>query len=53
MAPAPVFLPGEFRGQRSLAGCSLWGNKELDMTEQLSMHTNKLFRKEVCSQDLS
>ena len=29
----PVFLPGEFRGQRSLAGCSPWGRKELDMTE--------------------
>ena len=23
--PAPVFLPGESCGQRSLAGCSLWG----------------------------
>ena len=25
-------------GQRSLAGCSTWGCKELDMTKQLSMH---------------
>ena len=24
----PVFLPGEFRGQRSLAGYSLWDRKE-------------------------
>ena len=24
-APTPVFLPGEFHGQRSLAGCSPWG----------------------------
>ena len=34
----PVFLPGEFHGQRSLVGYSLWGCKELDMTQQLSMH---------------
>ena len=26
--PTPVFLPGKF--QRSLAGCSPWGHKELD-----------------------
>jgi len=30
--PTPVFLPGESQGQRSLAGYSLWGHKELDMT---------------------
>ena len=30
--PAPVFLPGKFRGQRSLAGCSPLGHKESDMT---------------------
>ena len=29
----PVFLPGESHGQRSLAGYSPWGHKELDMTE--------------------
>jgi len=23
--PTPVFLPGEFHGQRSLVGCSPWG----------------------------
>ena len=28
----PVFLVVEFRGQRSLAGYSPWGRKELDMT---------------------
>ena len=33
--PIPVFLPGEFRGQRSLVGYSPWGHKESDMTEQL------------------
>jgi len=31
--PTPVFLPGEFHGQRSLEGYSPWGCKELDMTE--------------------
>ena len=34
--PIPVFLPGEAHGQRSLAGCSPWSRKELDMTERLS-----------------
>ena len=29
----PVFLPGEFHGQTSLAGCSLQGRKESDTTE--------------------
>ena len=31
--PTPAFLPGEFRGQRSLVGFSPRGCKELDMTE--------------------
>ena len=31
--PTPVFLPGEFHGQRSLVGYSPRGRKELDMTE--------------------
>ena len=34
--PTPVFLPGESHGQRSLAGYSPWGRKELDTTEQLT-----------------
>ena len=39
--PTPVFLPGETRGQRSLAGYSPWGCKESDMTERLThTHTN-------------
>ena len=33
--PAPVFLPGESHGQRSLAGCSPCGHKEVDMTEDM------------------
>ena len=33
----PVFWPGEFHGQRSLAGYSPWSHKELDTTERLSL----------------
>ena len=33
MATHCVFLPREFRGQRSLAGYSPWGCRELDMIE--------------------
>ena len=36
--PTPVCLPGEFHEQRSLAGPSPWGCKELDMTDWLSLH---------------
>ena len=36
----PVFLPGEFHGQRSQMGYSLWDSKESDTTEQLNtQHT--------------
>ena len=35
--PTPVLLPGESHGQRSLVGYSLWGHKQLDMTERLSL----------------
>ena len=35
--PIPVFLPGEFYGQRSLMGCSPGGRKESDTTEQLTL----------------
>ena len=31
--PTKVFLAGKSHGQRSLAGYSSWGSKELDMTE--------------------
>jgi len=33
MATHSVFMPGDFHGQRSLAGYSPWGRKELDTTE--------------------
>ena len=34
--PTPVILPGEFHGQRSMVGYSLWGGKESDTTERLT-----------------
>ena len=37
-----LFLPGEFKGQRSLEGYSQWGHKELDTTEN-EHGINKLF----------
>ena len=33
MAAHSSILPGESHGQRSLAGYSQWGRKELDMIE--------------------
>ena len=38
--PTPVFLSGKDHGQRSLAGYSPWGGKELDMTQQLDDDNN-------------
>ena len=34
--PTPIFLPGRFHGQRSLAGYSPLGHKEPDMTKATS-----------------
>ena len=36
--PTPEFLPEKFYGQRSLAGYSPWGRKELDTTEHIKGH---------------
>ena len=36
VATHSVFLPGEFKGQRSLVGHSPLGGKELDTTERLT-----------------
>ena len=36
--PTPGFLPGEFHGQRSLMGYSLWARKESDTTKHARMH---------------
>ena len=38
--PTPVLLPGKSHGQRSLAGYSPWGRKELEMTEHRA-HTQR------------
>ena len=35
--PTPVFLPGEFHGQKSLVSHSPWGCIESDMTEWLTL----------------
>ena len=40
----PVFLPGEFQGQRSLVGYSPWGHKESDMTEQLIQQATQHYK---------
>ena len=47
--PTPVFLPGEFHGQRSLAGYIQWGPKELDTTEQLTFTFFSLSPKAIYS----
>ena len=36
--PTPVFLPRKFQGQRRLVSYRPWGCKELNTTEQLSIH---------------
>ena len=38
--PTPVFLPGKFHGERSLAGYSPWGHEESDTTECACTHTH-------------
>ena len=35
--PIPIFWPGEFHGQRSLAGYSPWSCKELDTIEHQTL----------------
>ena len=41
-APAPVFLPGERHGQRSLTGYSPWG-REAGTTERLPLCVSVCF----------
>ena len=41
--PTPVLVPEKFHGQRSLAGYSPWGCKELDITERLSTNAQSCF----------
>ena len=40
MATPPVFLPGNFHGQRSLAGYSPYGHKESDATKHACKQNN-------------
>ena len=40
--PTPVFLPGEFYGQKSLAGYSPWGRRVGQQTERLTLFTFKI-----------
>ena len=42
--PTPIFLPGEFQGQRSLAGCSSWGCKQLNTTEHAPTHVGRFLQ---------
>ena len=41
MATYSNILPGESHGQKSLAGYSPWGCKELDTTERLNSNDSK------------
>ena len=43
MQSTPVYLPGKFHGQRSLASYSPWSHKELGMTEQLTQQQKAPF----------
>ena len=52
----PVFWPGEYHGQKSLVGYSLWGRKESDMTEWLThtyTHKNRIRKKSKTSGSIS
>ena len=42
--PTPVLLPGKFHGQRSLAGYSPQGHKELDGIDHTHAHTSRINR---------
>ena len=41
--PTAVFLLRKFCGQRNLAGCSPWGCKVLDVTEQLTQQSVSIY----------
>ena len=46
--PTPVFLPGEFQGQRNLENYNPQGRKESDMTEVTEhIHTHMLFPQQL------
>ena len=41
--PTPIFLPGEFQGQRRLVGYNPWGRKESD-TDTTEHYDNNHFK---------
>ena len=45
--PTSGFLPGEFHGQRSLAGYSPWCHKELDVTERLGTYNSNQVSQQI------
>ena len=47
---SPIFLPGEFHGQRSLEGCGPWGHKESNTTAWLTLSLSDfiVWRKDSC-----
>ena len=48
--PTPVFLPGEFHGQRSLVGYSPWVHKESDTAEWLTLSLWDLYKHPISHQ---
>ena len=52
--PTPVFLPGDFHGQRRLAGYSAWSHKETDLTEELtlSLFSKRMLKKKIIILDI-
>ena len=50
--PTLVFLPGKFRGQRSLSDYSPWGHKDLHMTDDKHTRTHPLHMSNVAHQFL-
>ena len=48
--PTPVFLPGEFHGQRSQACYSTQSLKELDMTKHLTIVIKIFFKVFYCKE---
>ena len=47
--PTPVFLLGEFHGQRGLAGYNPWDGKESDTAEQLILPDDSVVKKTPAS----
>ena len=45
--PTPVFLPGEFHGQRSLAGYRPWGHKESDWAAKAHTCTSGIIMQRI------